>query len=357
MSAPLQLSVIVPAFRASHLLPACLGAIRGSTGLEQGSWEVIVVDDGSDDDTPETAAAWADRVLRVEGGPRGPGNARNLGADAARGEILAFVDADVCVHADALSRMLEAFRDRPAVHGVFGAYDDDPGDPTFLSQYRNLYHRYVHLRGAGEAMTFWAGCGAVRRDAFLAVGGFDVQAFPRPQIEDIELGYRLRDAGGCIVLDPDIQGRHLKRWTFRGIVRTDFFDRGVPWMLKLIERGSRAEDSLNVRPVEKLKTALVGFACALVGVALVTWDGRWAVGALAALAAVVLLNLELYRWFARLRGWSFALRVIPMNLLYYFLSGSAVLAAWGLHRLRRGGPDPHRAATAEVASTPEGRVT
>jgi hypothetical protein len=80
---------------------------------------------------------------------------------------------------------------------------------------------------------------------FLAIGGFDTVRFPRPQIEDIELGYRLRDAGGRIVLDPTVQGTHLKQWTFWRMLRTDVIDRGIPWMRLLLERRGRTRTSLN----------------------------------------------------------------------------------------------------------------
>ena len=66
----------------------------------------------------------------------------------------------------------------------------------FLSQYKNLVHHFYHHRGKREASTFWSGCGAVRKQAFLDAGGFDVERYTRPSIEDIELGYRLIKAGG-----------------------------------------------------------------------------------------------------------------------------------------------------------------
>jgi hypothetical protein len=174
--------------------------------------------------------------------------------------VLLFVDADVVVHGDTLRRVLDAFDADAGLGALFGAYDDAPAHPSFLSQYRNLLHRYVHLRGAGQADTFWAGCGAVRTDAFVEVGGFDAARFPRPQIEDIELGYRLRDAGHRIEIRPEVQAKHLKRWTFAGMLRTDLLDRGVPWMGLLLERRSGAGDgrNLNVGRLEKLKTGLVG---------------------------------------------------------------------------------------------------
>src|SRR5207249_8693541 len=115
-------------------------------------------------------------------------------------------------------------------------YDDQPAAGGLVSDFRNLLHHHVHQEGAGPATTFWAGLGAIRRDAFLAFGGFDDKRFPRPSIEDIDLGARVVERGGRIVLDPRIQGKHLKRWTIATMVRTDFRDRGLPWVELLLAR-------------------------------------------------------------------------------------------------------------------------
>ena len=93
---------------------------------------------------------------------------------------------------------------------VFGSYDDAPAAAGLVARYKNLYHHYVHQRSGASAQSFWAGCGAVRRSAFLAVGGFDEERYPRPSIEDIELGYRLTDAGYRIRFRPDLMVKHLK---------------------------------------------------------------------------------------------------------------------------------------------------
>ncbi|MBA2291737.1 MAG: glycosyltransferase family 2 protein, partial [Gemmatimonadales bacterium] len=215
-----RLSVIMPAHQAAHLLPDTLAALCANT-LPRSAWELIVVDDASRDNTAEVAGRWADRVIKLPAPPRGPGGARNEGADVATGDWLMFVDSDVRLHPDALARVAAVIDADPTLVAVFGSYDAHPEARGLVSEYRNLLHRYTHIVGAGEAETFWAGCGAVRRDAFRRVGGFDTARFPRPQIEDIDLGYRLRDLGGRILLDPRIQGTHLKRWTLSAMWRTD----------------------------------------------------------------------------------------------------------------------------------------
>jgi cellulose synthase/poly-beta-1,6-N-acetylglucosamine synthase-like glycosyltransferase len=345
---PLRVTVIVPVLNGRDILPRSLGALADSD-LPRERWELVVVDDGSTDDSPAVAGRWADRVVRVERGPRGPGHARNRGSEVAKGDVLLFVDADVVVHRDTLSRVVEAFEGDPGLSALFGAYDDAPAHPSFLSQYRNLLHRYVHLRGAGEAETFWAGCGAVRTEAFIGVGGFDADAFPRPQIEDIELGYRLRDAGHRIEIHPEVQGKHLKRWSFGGMVRTDLLDRAIPWTSLMLERDApgRETRTLNVTPLEKIKTGLAGVALLFGAVGLVAADLRWLAAAAATLLTVVVLNAPVYRWFADRRGWMFAFRVVPFHLLYHFLSGLAVVVGWSRHVLR-----PRRRAARDPSSLP-----
>jgi glycosyltransferase involved in cell wall biosynthesis len=138
-----------------------------ASDLPREFWELIVVDDASTDGTAGLAAGYADAVIRLTGRPSGPSYARNRGAEVARGEVLVFVDADVCVHRDTLRRFAWVFVDEPGVDAAFGSYDDQPPAPGLVSQYRNLLHHHIHQQSAGEAETFWAGCGAVRRQVPL----------------------------------------------------------------------------------------------------------------------------------------------------------------------------------------------
>lgn len=330
----LALSVIVPAYNCPGVLTRCLEGLVASD-LPRARWELIVVDDSSTDQTPDVARAVADRVMTTASGPRGPGEARNLGATAARSSLLMFVDADVIVAPDALSGFVRTFAENPEVCAAFGAYDDQPAHRGFLSQYRNLLHHYVHSIGEREASTFWAGCGAVRRADFLEVGGFDGSRYPRPQIEDIELGYRLKDRGGRIRLAPELQGKHLKQWTLWNMARTDLRDRAVPWMHLLIDRREvTSHGPLNLQHMEKVLTMLASLALWALVMAVLTFNAWWLLVTLVAIAAVVVGNATLLTWFRRKRGVGFALRVIPLRLLFYVLSGMG--AAWAIltHRLQ-----------------------
>jgi GT2 family glycosyltransferase len=176
----------------------------------------------------------------------GPAAGRNAGAARATGSILVFIDSDVEVHPDVFVRIRAAFDAEPRLAAIFGSYDDAPSEHGVVSTFRNMLHHYVHQGSGGPATTFWAGLGAVRRDAFVQVDGFDDWRFGSPSVEDIELGLRLASAGAAIRLDPEIQGTHLKRWGLRTMLLTDLLHRGMPWTMLMLDRGPQAA-RLNLR--------------------------------------------------------------------------------------------------------------
>jgi cellulose synthase/poly-beta-1,6-N-acetylglucosamine synthase-like glycosyltransferase len=318
-------SVIVPVRDGAGYLAASLPALRASD-FTADAWELIVVDDGSADWSAELAGRHADLLLSTPG--RGPAAARNEGVRHARGELLVFIDADVSVHRDTLRRFHEIFAGEPDVAAVFGAYDTSPRAPGLVSQYRNLLHHRIHAEAAGDAETFWAGCGAIRRAAFDAAGGFDESM---RQLEDIDLGYRVRGLGYRIVLHPEIQGTHLKRWTLGTLIHTDLFGRGLAWMrLHLAQGRGGRPGTLNLRPAEKAYTLLAGLAAVFVLLGCVLMEPVWFLAAALASLVVLVGNVPLLRWFRRQRGLWFAVAVVPLRLLYYLLN--AIAAAIGLVR-------------------------
>jgi len=316
----MQISMIIPVYNNTRDLPECLSAAKVSA--KNFDTEIIVVDDASTDETPSVAASMGVHVLRL-GRNSGPAAARNFGAQHATGEILFFVDADVVLAPGSLHRAITILGStRPDLAAVFGSYDDRPRARGLVSQYRNLLHHFVHQQGNPEASTFWAGCGAIRREIFLGVGGFDAERFPRPSIEDIELGVRLSRAGHRILLDREIQGTHLKRWTLASMIRTDITCRAMPWT-RLILESREAPDDLNLKLGQRVSAALVALAAALVPLAL--WRVDLLLLPLAALLTVVVLNRVLFVFFRRERGLGFALACVPLHLLYLLYSALTYL--------------------------------
>ncbi|MEP7205987.1 MAG: glycosyltransferase [Casimicrobiaceae bacterium] len=324
-----SISVIMPVWNGADMLdrslpPLALMHARGEVV------EIIVVDDGSTDDSVGRATTHGARVL-PSGGRLGPGGARNVAAPLARGNVLWFVDADVVVHDDAARILAGSLHDRDTA-AVFGCYDDRPAGSNFLSQYKNLVHHYYHHRAGGAADTFWAGCGAVRKAAFLAAGGFDAARYPFPSIEDIELGYRLRERGHRIRLDPALQGTHLKVWRFANLLHTDVVRRALPWSRLILDRGA-LPDALNVGTTERCKAALAILLAASIVLAVVRLVPFWLPllpGALAIAASAPLFGL-----FRRAHSTAFALAALAFHQLYYLYSAAAFAACWVEHKIAR----------------------
>lgn len=297
----LRISVVIPATNEPPTLERCLAALDAG---DEPADEVVVVDDSND-----TSAA----------------RARNLGVARTTGDVVVFVDADVAVRRDALARIRRLLGERPELTAVFGSYDDAPTHPSVVSRFRNLLHHYVHHEGAGRAETFWAGIGAVRRKAFEDVGGFD-ERFERPSIEDVELGMRLVRAGHEILLDPSIQGTHLKRWTLAEMVRSDFRDRGVPWV-ELLMRSRLPARTLNLAWRHRLSAA----AAVAVASAPLVRSSRLATGAALVLVA---LNWRFYRLLFRAGGTVQVAAGVPLHVLHH-VTGAASVPVGMIRHLRR----------------------
>lgn len=297
MSGSLSVSVVIPATDGPPTLERCREAIERA---HEGPDEVVVVDG-----PPDTSASAA----------------RNLGVQRATGDVVVFVDADVEVHQDVFTRLRRHFEDDPSLSSVHGSYDDVPADRSVVSAFRNLLHHHVHHAGAGPAETFWTGLGAVRRDAFQHAGGFDAERYPHPSIEDIELGHRLRGAGGRMLLDPRVQGTHLKRWTLRTMLWTDFARRAVPW-LTLQLRSRRVPSTLNLGWRHRISA----FACVAAVMSVVM-----AAPALvaAAVATLIGLNFGFYSLLARKLGVVPALLGIGLHGLHHLVAVAAVPVAIG----------------------------
>jgi len=269
----------------------------------------------------------------------GPAKARNIGAKAASADLLFFTDADVEIHPATVPRIMYAFKENRDLSALIGSYDDAPGSENFLSQYKNLFHHYTHQTSSEEASTFWGACGAIRKDVFLSLGGF-TESYEKPCIEDIELGYRLRQSGHQIALCKHVQVKHLKRWTPFTLLRAEVFYRALPWMALLLkirqehpQRYREFSSDLNLKWSSRASVLLI--AClSLFAIASIYWPFSFGLVLLSGLL-LLSINWPVYRFFYRKRGFWFALGVVPWHWLYYFYSGLAFVIGVCRHHLTR----------------------
>ncbi len=313
-SAPPALAVVIPAHDAAETIGECRDALIEAGFTASG---ITVVDDGSGDGTGAIARARGARVLRNES-PQRPAEARNRGANAAGGEAILFVDADVRVAGDIRPRLLQHLTD-PRIAGVIGSYDDAPRSDSTVGRYRNLLHAHTHQNAAGEVPTFWTGLGVIRRQAFEEAGGF-LRAWEN--IEDVELGLRVTARGGRILLDPDIRGKHLKDWSLRSMVRTDMLGRAVPWT-RLMRAGRMPVGVLSTTRDKRISAGAIALALLSVPLGLIWPAAFWL--CLLSLVVFTAANAGLFGYLIRTEGLLFAVRAWPLHALHHIagLSGYA----------------------------------
>jgi len=314
-----SISVIIPVHNGGQAFKLCLESIKRS---ERRPDELIIVLDGP---TPadEAIAKMVDAKILVNNIARGPAVARNQGASVSSSDILLFIDADVELQSSGVTHALNFLERNPDVDAVIGSYDDAPAHQSTVSRYRNLLHHYTHQNSSRLASTFWGACGAIRSSVFSAIGGFS-ESFSKPSIEDIELGYRLVDAGYIIRLDPSFQVKHLKRWTAADMLRTDVFQRAIPWTDLILQR-SRTNHDLNLTGRDRLSGVIVLFVLSVSVIWLLAplngpLSNVYFVAILLVGIWFLWLNREFYSLLNRVGGVVFMVASIPWHILFYLYS-------------------------------------
>lgn len=306
------LSVIIPVYNDRENLAKCLDALEKS---HLSDYQLIIVDDGSGDGSGEVAKTRCDHFVRLDRN-MGQSTARNRGARHANSDLLFFLDADVMVQADTLERILEEFRASPGISALFCSYQANTPPKNFTSQYKNLQHHFTHKVARREAATFCGGFGAIRREVFLELGGFkEDMRF----MEDIDLGYRLHQAGHRILLCPSIQLTHNKRYSLFSLVKSDVFQRALPWTRLMLTKKIYHND-LNTSSNNIASVAIVFLMLVLL---CLHPQGVWGhlLPQLGLLLVLVILNHQFLTFLRRTRGMLFALRAVPMLWLQYAYSG------------------------------------
>lgn len=223
-------SVVLPVFNGAETLGRALRALAASRFRD---FELIVVDDGSTDESARVAERFRPhRLLRLSTN-QGHTAARNHGVSVARGRVLFFTDADVCVEPDTLGRVAGWFED-PAMECLVGAYTPRQPHPGPATAYKNAWIHHTYARSSPEIDWFFTAVGAVRRAAFERVGGFTPHLRRKGGGGDVEFGRRLRAAGVPIHLDASLQVTHLRRFTTASLLANDYH-RAAGWTRMMLE--------------------------------------------------------------------------------------------------------------------------
>jgi GT2 family glycosyltransferase len=205
----MKFSVIIPSYNSAETLELFLESLQWQTVSE---YEVIVIDDASSDNTATVAARYPVKYERLKCNA-GPATARNRGAELARGRWFVFTDADTVFQPDTL-RIIEQVLEGSDAAALFGSYSGEPANKGFIPGYKALWEQYTidmtfqtDERDLYRSSMWLPRPGVVSRTAFRAVGGFDTR-FMGADLEDMEFGYRLNDAGYPIYFTPSVHIRH-----------------------------------------------------------------------------------------------------------------------------------------------------
>ncbi len=319
-----ELSVIIPAWNAEKTLPLCLAALERQT-VARDRFEVIVVDDGSSDETAEIARRFAVRCRSQHN--QGPAAARNQGAALAQGSRIFFTDADCVPDPTWLEEMAAPFA-QPEVTAVKGAYRTE--QTSLVARFAQLEFeerfRMLARRDTIDMVdTYSAG---FRKDIFQQLGGFDTR-FPEANNEDTEFSYRMAEAGHKMVFAPKAVVRHLNHPdSIRRYFRLKF-GRGY-WRMMVYQLfpGKMFKDSYTPQTLKLQILALFG---AIAGLIVLPWLGA-AVFAIALLSFFALTMPFVVAAFKKDRS---AALLSPLLLaLRAAAVGSGAL--WGAVRLKTG---------------------
>jgi len=187
-----SVSVVIPAFNAAGYIGAALESVLQQRSGEQ---QVIVVDDGSTDDTPRILAGFGARITVVRQENRGPAAARNAGLDLSEGEFITFIDADDLWPHGRLDGHLAYLRSHPGTEVLLGAIQHVRDVDGGWEPYGEPFH----------AMSLPSGI--FRRDLFLSVGRLDESLF---YCEDVDWFFRARRAGVALAKTPEIGLYHRR---------------------------------------------------------------------------------------------------------------------------------------------------
>jgi lipopolysaccharide/colanic/teichoic acid biosynthesis glycosyltransferase/glycosyltransferase involved in cell wall biosynthesis len=340
-------SVIIPAYNAERTIGRCIESILCQT-VSQKQYEVIVVDDGSSDQTINVARQYDVKVLTQKNG--GAAAARNHGVQKAKGEFLLFTDADCEVSENWIAEMLKPFGEDHFA-GVKGAYRTKQRElmARFTQlEYENRYrymkkHRYIDFIDTYSA--------AYRKDVFSKNGGFDC-SYTTASGEDSEFSYKLQERGFRLVFNPDAIVYHQHPDTLWKYLKKKFrnaYWRALTWK----KHPSKIVRDSHTPNVLKWQTILAGLSLVLAVGGLLIHEGLF----LGALLMLGLLFLSAFPFVREVAGQDIPVGIVSPLIVVLRSFTYAIGAGLKIVGLSRDLVWPHALAERQQQERDQGRST
>ena len=316
-SAP-AVSVVIPVYNGEQTIRLALEAVYASKYKD---FEVVVVDDGSEDGTAQELASMNGKhPFRLFTFDRNMGvsRARNTGAAEARGRMIIFIDADVLIQPDTIGLCVERLGRGDCIC-VGGAYTRDSWDQDFFSRFQSIYIHYVETKNQFPDYIA-THCMAIKKDVFEGYGGFIEDSFIGHQasVEDVEFSHRMLHEGHCLARPAEIQVMHIFRF---GLVRSirNAVKKSKYWTMYSLQNRDVMKDSGAASWELKMNVATQTLNLALLLAALATqfW---WLLLPVALLYALnVGVSFNLYRLMLKEHGlWFLTRGVLYFQFVYPF---------------------------------------
>ena len=315
-----MVSVVIPNRNGAGTIANCLAAAEAS---QHGNFEIIVVDDHSEDESIEVIQRHSCKLVRLER-HGGAARARNAGANHSRGQILFFTDADCLMQPDtlALAAATLALQGPDAIIG--GTYTTAPYDRRFFSRFQSIFIHYFETRHAPATDYIATHALAMDASVFRRNRGFAEDV--RPILEDVEFSHRLRRAGCRLVMNPAILVQHVFDYSLSRSLRNAFV-KSLHWTGYTIGNRDLLADSGTASIGLKLNVLIFAGNAALLAAFALTGNSVFPAFIALALAFDLYVNRGLLLAYHRAEGPGFALRAALYYLFVYPLAVGAGAAA------------------------------
>ena len=306
-----SLSIIIPNYNGERTIGACLEALMAH---RDDACEIVVVDDGSYDGSVDVIRRYHVNLIRLPE-HAGASAARNAGANGSTGEALFFIDNDCIVTDATIPQVRKNLSLHPPGVVVGGTYTPVPYDTRFFSAFQSAFINYFETKNVSEPDYLATHALVIRAASFKEIGGFTEDFLPI--LEDVEFSHRLARNGFKLIMDPDLQVRHIFHHTLeRSLLNA--FNKTRYWIeYSLANRDLFADSGTASREIKiNGVTWLVTVALVLMYLTIAYWSCL-----LAPLpflwAANLFMNRHLYNAFLKAQGAWFAFKAgCYYSLLY-----------------------------------------
>lgn len=316
-----RISIVIPNFNMASTLGKCLEAAFAS---KYGNFEVIVVDDCSDDNSIEIIEKHPCKLIRLKE-RSGSSIARNAGANNSSGDLIFFIDADCLVLEDTLSIINSTFSGLGSGVVIGGTYTSMPYDNRFCSIFQSVFVNYFETKRLKDVNYIAAHAMVIDARKFRESAGFP--DFYLPIIEDVAYGHILRAMGCRLVMNPEIQVRHIFNFSIPVSIR-NAFRKSYYWCLYSLRAKDMFVDS-GCASFELKADVALNFMSILF---LVLWALTQNTLLLTLLPALFILNIFINRGlikaFHRTKGAVFAVKAfLYYSMIYPLPIGVATITA------------------------------